>query len=145
MPVVEETLEANKGVRQAGEVAVRKNVVEEQVNVPVEVSHEEVTVSRVAADRPLKPGETALQEGEVLRVPVREETVDVEKQAHVTGEVQIRKEQVSDQRNVQGTVRREEVDVEPVGNIKARQGTAQEGEAPYTPNAETNPDVNTAG
>ena len=46
MPVVEETLTAQKAARQAGEVEIGKHVVEQQVNIPVELSHEEVSVTR---------------------------------------------------------------------------------------------------
>jgi uncharacterized protein (TIGR02271 family) len=112
VPVVEETVSVNKDVHQAGEVAVSKHVVEEQVNVPVQVVHEEVTVTRHAADRPLQPGEQVLGDDEVIRVPVMEETVNVNKQAHVAEEIEIRKHAVTEQQNVQETVRREVVDVD---------------------------------
>lgn len=112
VPVVEETINVNKDVRQAGEVAVSKHVVEEQVNVPVQVVHEEVTVTRHAADRPLQPGEQVLGDDDVIRVPVMEETVNVNKQAHVAEEIEIRKQAVTEQQNVQDTVRREVVDID---------------------------------
>jgi uncharacterized protein (TIGR02271 family) len=112
VPVVEETVSVNKDVHQAGEVAVSKHVVEEQVNVPVQVVHEEVTVTRHAADRPLQPGEQVLGDDEVIRVPVMEETVNVNKQAHVAEEIEIRKHAVTEQQNVQETVRREVVDID---------------------------------
>jgi uncharacterized protein (TIGR02271 family) len=112
VPVVEETINVNKDVRQAGEVAVSKHVVEEQVNVPVQVVHEEVTVTRHAADRPLQPGEQVLGDDEVIRVPVMEESVNVNKQAHVAEEIEIRKHAVTEQQNVQDTVRREVVDID---------------------------------
>ncbi len=124
VPVVEETLDVQKGQRQAGEVEIRKTVHEEQVQVPVELTHEEVTVSRHAVDRPLQAGEQTLQDGQVLRVPVSEETAQVQKQARVTGEVEIGKQRVSEQRNVSDTVRREEVDVQPAGDVE---GYGQQG------------------
>jgi uncharacterized protein (TIGR02271 family) len=91
---------------------VSKHVVEEQVNVPVQVVHEEVTVTRHAADRPLQPGEQVLGDDDVIRVPVMEETVNVNKQAHVAEEIEIRKQAVTEQQNVQETVRREVVDID---------------------------------
>ncbi|HEX8237701.1 MAG TPA: YsnF/AvaK domain-containing protein [Abditibacteriaceae bacterium] len=112
VPVVEETLNVNKGVQQAGEVAVSKHVVEEQVNVPVQLAHEEVTVTRHAVDRPLQAGEQVLDADDVIRVPVMEETVSVDKQAHVAEEIEIRKHAVTEQQTVQDTVRREVVDVD---------------------------------
>jgi len=111
VPVVEETLDVQKHTQQAGEVVINKHVEHEQVNVPVEVSHENVTVQRHAVDRPLQPGEATLGDNQVIRVPVSEEVVDVNKQAHVVGEVEIDKRRVTEHQTVSDTVRREVVDV----------------------------------
>ena len=141
VPVVEETLNVEKGQREAGQVEIRKNVREEQVNVPVELRHEEVTVTRHAADRPLQPGEQVLEDDQVIRVPVREETADVQKQARVREEIEINKQQVAEQRNVSDTVRREEVDVDTQGNVRAREG--QGGQYNRTTGTNYNEDTDT--
>jgi uncharacterized protein (TIGR02271 family) len=122
VPLVEETLNVEKGQREAGQVEIRKNVREEQVNVPVELRHEEVTVTRHAVDRPVQPGEQVLEDDQVIRVPVREETAEVQKQARVREEIEINKQQVAEQRNVSDTVRREEIDVNTQGSVQAREG-----------------------
>ncbi|MDQ2809189.1 MAG: YsnF/AvaK domain-containing protein, partial [Chloroflexota bacterium] len=122
VPVVEETLTAQKTQRQAGEVEIGKHVVEQQVNIPVEVSHEEVTVTRHAVDRPVQAGDQTLQDGQVIRVPVSEEAVQVQKQAHVTEEIEINKQRVTEQRNVSDTVRKEVVDVNTQGQLDAHGG-----------------------
>ena len=75
MPVMEEKLDVQETMQQAGEVQIRKEVITEQVNVPVEVTREEVVITRHAVDHDLAPGETSMGE-EVLRVPVMEERVD---------------------------------------------------------------------
>jgi uncharacterized protein (TIGR02271 family) len=111
VPVVEEQLSVQKGVQQAGEVVVSKHVVEEQVNVPVELSSEHVTVQRHAVNRELQPGETTLGDNDVIRVPVMEETANVTKTAHVVEEVEIAKTRETQQQNVRDTVRKEVVDV----------------------------------
>ena len=112
VPVVEEELNVQKQVQQAGEVQIRKDVITEQVNVPVELTREEVVVTRHAVNRDLQPGEHALGEEEVLRVPVSEETVSVSKQAHVVEEIDISKQRVTEHQNVTDTVRKEVVDVD---------------------------------
>jgi len=122
VPVVEETLTAQKSARQAGEVEIGKHVVEQQVNIPVEVSHEEVTVTRHAVDRPVNAGDQTLQDDQVIRVPISEETVQVQKHAHVTEEIEINKQRVSEQRNVSDTVRKEVVDVNTAGQLDAHGG-----------------------
>ena len=95
--------------------------------MPVELSHEEVTVTRHAVDRPVQAGEQVLEDGQVIRVPVREETVDVQKQARVTGEVEINKQRVTEQRQVSDTVRREQVDVQTAGEVEARDSANTQG------------------
>jgi uncharacterized protein (TIGR02271 family) len=114
VPVVEERLNVAKAPVEAGSVEVRKDVVSEQVNVPVELRREEVTVNRVdVPDRPVQAGdlEGAFEEGTV-RVPVRAEQAIIEKEAVVTGEVVINREQTTDRQTISDTVRREQVDVD---------------------------------
>ena len=111
VPVMEEQLNVQKTMQQSGEVAVHKHVIEEQVNVPVEVSREQVTIERHATDRPLQAGETLLNDGDVIRVPVMEETVNVTKSAHVVEEIEIGKTRTTEQQNVSDTVRKEQVEI----------------------------------
>jgi uncharacterized protein (TIGR02271 family) len=132
VPVVEETLTAQKSTRQAGEVEIGKHVVEQQVNIPVELSHEEVTITRHATDRPVQAGDQTLQDGQVIRVPVSEEQVQVQKQARVKEEIEINKQRVTEQRNVSDTVRREEVDINTSGQVDSHPGSAG-----YTQRTET--------
>ena len=91
VPVMEERLQVDKRGVNLGEVEVRKEVTSEQVNVPVELTREEVHVERVDVnDRPVATGEVgdAFKEG-TIRVPVRGEEAVVNKEAVVTGEVVI--------------------------------------------------------
>jgi uncharacterized protein (TIGR02271 family) len=122
VPLVEETLNVQKGVQEVGQVEIRKHVQEEQVQVPVELRHEQVTVTRHATDRPVQPGEQVLEDDQVIRVPVREETAQVQKQARVREEIEINKQAVSEQHQVSDTVRREEIEVNPQGEVQAREG-----------------------
>lgn len=113
VPVMEEQINVEKGMQQAGEVQVTKQIVEEQVNVPVTLQREEVVVTRHAVDRDLQPGETAnmIEGGETIRVPLMEETVSVTKTARVAEEIEIQKQKVAEQQTVSDTVRREEVNI----------------------------------
>jgi uncharacterized protein (TIGR02271 family) len=118
VPVAEERLNVEKRTAQLGEVQVQKHVREENVNIPVELTREEVRVERVdVADRPLRPGDmdNAFQEG-TIRVPVRGEEAVVNKEAVVTGEVVINKERTTERQTVSDTVRKEFVDVDEAYN-----------------------------
>ena len=112
VPLMEERLNVGTRPVELGEVEVRKEVVNEQVNVPVELTREEVRVRQESvAERPVAEGEAAFQEG-TIRVPVRGEEPVVQKQAVVTGEVVVDRERTTERQNVTDTVRREVAGVE---------------------------------
>lgn len=108
-----EELHVDKTRQQAGEVEVHKEVVEEHVEIPVTLHHEEVVVTRHAVDRDMAPGERISDLGadEVVRIPVTQEVANVTKTAHVVEEVEIGKRVVSEDQTVSGTVRHEEIDI----------------------------------
>ncbi len=108
-----EELQVDKTRQQAGEVEIHKEVVEEQVEIPVTLQHEEVVVTRHAVNRDLAPGEriSDLGDDEVVRIPVTQEVANVSKTAHVIEEVEVDKRVVSEDQTVSGTVRHEEIDI----------------------------------
>lgn len=107
----EEELQAQKTPRQAGEVSVRKEVVEETETIEVPVTREEVHVERRPASGQATTGEATIEDEEV-RIPVMEEEIEVRKVARPVEEVTITKEEVRDTEQVSGTVRKERVEVE---------------------------------
>ena len=112
IPVAEERLAVEKRQTKLGEAQVRKTVEEEQQTVPVELEREEVRVDqRDVADRPVQAGDQVFQEG-TIRVPVRGEVAEVNKEAVVTGEVVVGKERTTERQDVTDTVRRERVEVD---------------------------------
>jgi len=114
VPVREERLDVEKREAEMGSVDIRKTVEAEQVNVPVELRHEEVTVDRVnVPDRPVAAGEMteAFEEG-TIRVPVRGEQAFAHKEAVVTGEVVVNREVETERQTVSDTIRKERVDVD---------------------------------
>jgi len=112
VPVAEERLNVDKRQAELGEVQLRKTVEEEEQTVPVELEREEVRVDRRdVGDRPVQAGEEVFQEG-TIRVPVRGEVAEVNKEAVVTGEVVVGKERTTERQDVSDTVRRERVEVD---------------------------------
>jgi uncharacterized protein (TIGR02271 family) len=105
----EERLVVDKDVQKAGDVRVGKHVVEEQQSVDVPVTREEVTIDRRSVDRPAT-GENLTDES--IDVPVYEERVEAAKEARVVEEVEVGKTATTDTERVEGTVRREEFDID---------------------------------
>ena len=110
----EEELDVDKVTRDAGDVTVSKHVVEDTKRVEVPVRREEVHVER----RPVTGDATSSTMGadaftnETLTVPVMEEQVEIRKVARPVEEIEISKTATEETRQVEGTVRREEFDVD---------------------------------
>jgi uncharacterized protein (TIGR02271 family) len=107
----EEDLQAEKHPREAGDVVVQKRVVEDTKTIDVPVRREEVHVERRAVSDTSAVGGDAFRE-QSMRVPVMEEQVEVRKVPRAVEEVEITKTPTTETRQVQDTVRREEVDVD---------------------------------
>ena len=110
MTLSDEELEARKSIREAGDVTVRKEVVTEHRQIDVPVMKEEVHVERVPASAST-PAEGAFDE-ETIRVPVREEEVEITKRPRVREEVRVSKTAHQEERRVEGEVRREEARID---------------------------------
>jgi uncharacterized protein (TIGR02271 family) len=117
VPIAEEELSAEKRVRQAGEVSVRKTVATERRDVSVPVTKEEVHVERVPAGAEAGPGDAAFRE-QTVSVPVREEEVEIRKRPVVREEVRVSKTAHQEERRASADVRREDVDVEKGGDVE---------------------------
>jgi len=108
----EEDLQAQKQAVDAGEVTIRKDVVQEQETLDVPVTREEVQISRSTVDRPVGDSEQAFQDGDTIRVPIVEEQVTVTKEPRIVEEIEIQKVAHQDTETVSDSVRREEVYVD---------------------------------
>jgi len=130
VPVREEQLRAEKVRSQEGEVQVNKNVVEEQREMDIPVTRDEVHVRRVATDRAATGDESAFSDGDTIRVPVTAEKLNVDKETRVVEEIEISKRPVTETQRVSDTVRREEVNVDEQGNVHgtsdSRRGTSDD-------------------
>jgi len=111
IPVHEEELTARTREVERGAVRIEKDVVEEQQQLDVPVTEEEVHVTRRTVDREAGVRDAAFEEG-TIEVPLRGEEVEVEKRARVVEEIDVDKSAVEKTQRVADTIRREEVHVE---------------------------------
>jgi len=112
----EEQLRVNKTPVQTGDVKVRKEVHTDHKTVTVPVEREEVVIER----RPAAGHATGDVRAEEIRIPVKEEKVNVSKETVVKEEVRVGKRKVSGTEQVADDVRREELVVETEGKAKVR-------------------------
>jgi uncharacterized protein (TIGR02271 family) len=114
----EERLIASKKRQKTGEVAVGKHIETETARVAVPVEREHVVIERITpedAGKAVSAREANFREGEVARVELYEETPDIRKEAVLREEVRVKKVVEQETVETQGTVRREELDVNAPG------------------------------
>jgi uncharacterized protein (TIGR02271 family) len=119
IPVMEEELTATVRPQEAGAVRIEKDVVTEQRTLDVPVTEERVRVERRVVDRPVTAADADAFEETVIEVPLRSETVDVQKQARVAEEVVVSKEATQRTERVADTVRKEQVVVDEDATVDA--------------------------
>jgi uncharacterized protein (TIGR02271 family) len=119
VPVMEEELTATVRQQEAGAVRIEKDVVTEEQTLDVPVTEERVRVERRVVDRPVSAADADAFEETVIDVPLRSETVDIQKQARVAEEVVVSKEATERTERVSDTVRREEVAVDEDATVDA--------------------------
>jgi uncharacterized protein (TIGR02271 family) len=114
VPVVEEEIAVGKRAVETGGVRVESHVQEVPVNESVRLHEEHVNVERRPVDRPVTAGDmAAFKEGTIEMREMAEEAV-VEKRARVVEEVVISKEASERTEQITDTVRRTDVDVQPL-------------------------------
>ncbi|QIR38722.1 DUF2382 domain-containing protein [Tolypothrix sp. PCC 7910] len=120
----EERLIANKNRVKAGEVTVGKRIETETAQVSVPIQKERIVIERVtptAADAVVDARESQFQEGEVARIEVYEETPEIRKETFVREEVRVKKVVDNDTVEAEGTIRREELDIDTSGNLNVNE------------------------
>jgi uncharacterized protein (TIGR02271 family) len=112
----EERLKVDKTQERTGEVQVRKEVHTEHQQITVPVEREEVVIER----RPASGTAAGDFRAEEIRIPVKEEKVNVSKETVVKEEVTVGKRKVTENETVSGDVRKEELKVEEKGDVKVK-------------------------
>ncbi|MFN8516539.1 MAG: DUF2382 domain-containing protein, partial [Chloroflexia bacterium] len=111
VPLAEERLTVGTRQVQIGEVIVDKQVIEEQIMVPVMVRREEVEIIHRAPGEPREEIDDP-SVIEVIRIPLRGEEPVITTRAVVTGEVVINRTARAEEKVITRTVRSTDVSVE---------------------------------
>ncbi len=115
IPVIEEQLQVGKRAVQRGGVRIYRHVTETPVQESVQLREEHLTVERSPVDAPASAADIeAFKEGTIEVRETAEEPV-VAKTARVVEEVRVDKEVTERTETISDTVRRTDVDVEPLG------------------------------
>jgi uncharacterized protein (TIGR02271 family) len=115
IPVVEEALQVGTRQVQRGGVRLYTRVTERPVEETVRLRDETVHVERRPVDRPATEADVAAARDATVEVTETDEEAVARKQARVVEEVVVSKEVQEQTETVRDTVRRTEVEVEPIG------------------------------
>jgi len=118
IPVVEERIDVQKRVREAGGVRIHKRVHEEQFVVDEVLSHDEVTVVRVPVNQYVSEPVSVRHENDTMIVPVLEEVLVTEKRLLLREELHVTRRRLSRRQPESITLRREEAVVERIDQDK---------------------------
>ena len=121
VPVVEEELQVGTRQVQRGGVRLYTRVTERPVEETVRLRDETVHVERRPVDRPATEADFAAATERTVEVTETDEEAVVRKHARVVEEVVVSKAVQEHTETVRDTVRRTEVEVEPVGAEHARE------------------------
>lgn len=116
--VIEENLQVGKRVEQTGGARLRSRIVERPVEASVRLREEHVNIQRNPVNRPATDADfAAFKEGEIEITESAERAV-VSKEARVVEEVTLSKEVTEREEIIRDTVRKTEVDVEPLNGAQ---------------------------
>lgn len=110
VPIVKEDIRVGKREVQEGTTRVQKRTVEKPVERNVTLREENVRIEQREADRPVKDPEKAFQE-QTIEMTETKEVPMVSKEAHVTGEVALKKEVQQEKETIRDSVRKTDVEV----------------------------------
>lgn len=116
VPLKEERLEATAVPTQLGSVLIHKSVEEHPVTEDVELQQDDISVDRVDADEMVDAREEPWYEGDTLVIPVYEERIVTETRLVLRQLIRVNRTQRTETVTVEGNVRREVIDFEPVVN-----------------------------
>jgi uncharacterized protein (TIGR02271 family) len=115
LPLMEEQVKVGKRQVEAGGVRLRKIVRTETVNQPVQLQREEIIIERVPAGPGASAEKAGAFEGKEIYIPLRREEAVVAKEQRVTEEVRVRKDVHEERQQISEQVRKEDVEVEKLG------------------------------
>jgi len=117
IPLREERLKVSKRPVEAGDVKIRKEVVTEDKTITVPVEREEVVIERRPASGQTCAEGISETGAEEIRVPIRKEEIDVDRETVVAEEVHVGKRKVHETEKAAGSVRKEELKVDKHGDV----------------------------
>ena len=118
-PVREEELDVKRIWVETGEINCHKEVLTEEKAITVPVKREELIIEKKIIDADSPDQSTCT---EIIRIPLREERVEINKQTYDLEKVEIYKQQVHENEIVDAKLKKEVVSTKTFGDVKLSRG-----------------------
>lgn len=116
MQLREERMEISKNKIQTGEVSIYKEVVTEEKNITVPVKREELVIENNVLDSQFN--DKSEENTETIRIPIREERIDVHKQPVDLEDVSVSKHKYEEIKHINETLKKEVPHISVNGDVK---------------------------
>ncbi|ENK0555576.1 YsnF/AvaK domain-containing protein [Clostridium botulinum] len=116
MQLREEQMKISKNKIQTGEVSIHKEVLTEEKNITVPVKREELVIENTVCDSQFhdkSEGHT-----ETIRIPIKEERIDIHKQPVDLEDVSVSKDQYEEVKHITETLKKEVPHISINGDVK---------------------------
>lgn len=110
MQLWEERMEISKNKIQTGEVSIHKEVVTEEKNITVPVKREELVIEN--------NNDKGEENTETIRIPIKEERIDIHKQPVDLEDVSVNKHQYEEIKHINETLKKEVPHISVNGDVK---------------------------
>ncbi len=114
----EEELELYRHRVKTGEVKIHKEILKEEKNITVPVIREELVIEKRENDE--KNEDNANVGVETIRIPIREERIEVSKYPVMLEDVSVFKQPIQEIQHIQETLKREKLHVKTKGKVNMR-------------------------
>ncbi|MHB7979395.1 hypothetical protein CF067_11095 [Clostridium sporogenes] len=105
MQLREEQMKISKNKIQTGEVSIHKEVLTEEKNITVPVKREELVIENTVCDPQFH--DKSESHTETIRIPIKEERIDIHKQPVDLEDVSVSKDQYEDVKHITETLKKE--------------------------------------
>ncbi|MCW6092557.1 YsnF/AvaK domain-containing protein [Clostridium sporogenes] len=105
MQLREEQMKISKNKIQTGEVSIHKEVLTEEKNITVPVKREELVIEKTVCDPQFH--DKSESHTETIRIPIKEERIDIHKQPVDLEDVSVSKDQYEEVKHITETLKKE--------------------------------------
>jgi uncharacterized protein (TIGR02271 family) len=116
LQIHQEILDIYKETIQTGEVNIHKEIIKEERIIKIPVIREELVIEKKAFGE--KNSKESLDEPDIIRIPLKDETIEIIKHPVILEDVDIYKRKFKDIKHIKEMLKRESIHIKTSGDVK---------------------------